>query len=110
MKKVIGGGLAAATATGALLFGAAPAQADESFLTCPGGRAGVANAASCAFANNVRYAYTHQPGSVVTAYSPVTDQYYSVQCGEGFSAQLSDGRTVRAARCVGGDIAVVWIW
>ena len=41
MKKLIVGGLAAATATatGALLFGAAPAQADESFLTCPAGMA-----------------------------------------------------------------------
>ena len=47
---------------------------------------------SCAFADNVRYSYLTQPGQVVTAYSPVTGQYYTMQCAEGFRAYLNNGR------------------
>ena len=39
-KTIIGGIAAAATATGALLFGAAPAHADV-FTMCPSGHEGV---------------------------------------------------------------------
>lgn len=73
MKKILIGGAAAATATGALLFGAAPAQADEGFIRCPSGRTGVATSVtSCAFADDVRFSYLSQGGPVVEAYSPVT--------------------------------------
>ena len=65
---------------------------------------------SCPFADNVRYSYLTQPGQVVTAYSPVTGQHYTMQCAEGFRAYLNNGTTVRSARWVGGNNAVVVIW
>ena len=116
MKKITKAALmggAAAAAIAATIGIAAPAQAyvDESFIVCPSGRSGVATSVtSCAFADNVRYSYLTQPGQVVTAYSPVTGQYYTMQCGEGFRAYLNNGTTVRSARCVGGNNAVVVIW
>ena len=79
MKKLIGGGLAAATATGALLFGAVPAQA-ESFIGCGYGAGIATSVTSCEFAQNVRYAWFHQPGRIIEAYSPVTGQYYTMYC------------------------------
>ena len=65
---------------------------------------------SCAFADNVRYSYLTQPGQVVTAYSPVTTQYYTMQCAGGFTAYLTNGAVVNSARCVGGNNAVVVVW
>jgi len=110
-KNIIGGIAAAATATGALLFGAAPAQADDGFIMCPSGRDGVATAVtSCPFADDVRFSYFTQDGQVVTAYSPVTGEYYEMQCAGGFYAHFITGMTVRSVRCVGGDNAVVVIW
>ena len=78
MKKLISGGLAAATATGALLLGAAPAHA-EGFLSLPLGTLRSSHLGDLLpFADNVRYSYFTQPGQVVTAYSPVTGQYYTM--------------------------------
>ena len=111
-KAALLGGTAAAVIA-ATIGVAAPAQAyvDEPFIVCPSGRSGVATSVtSCAFADNVRYSYLTQPGQVVTAYSPVTTQYYTMQCGEGFVAELNNGATVRSARCVGGNNAVVIVW
>ena len=65
---------------------------------------------SCAFADNVRYSYLTQPGQVVTAYSPVTGQYYTMQCAEGFRAYLNNGTTVRSARCVGWSMTTPMSW
>ena len=110
MKRLI---IAACAALAIGLGMAAPANAyvDETFLICPSHRSGVATSVtSCAFADNVRYAYRTQPGQVVTAYSPVTGQYYTMQCGEGFTAQLTNGALVNSARCVGGNNAVVIVW
>ena len=104
---------AAAAAIAGTVGVAAPAQAyvDEAFLICPSGSSGVATSVtSCAFADNVRYSYLTQPGQVVTAYSPVTGQYYTMQCGEGFRAYLNNGAIVNSARCVGGNNAVVVVW
>ena len=106
-------GGAAAAAIAATVGVAAPAQAyvDEAFLICPSGSSGVdTSVTSCAFADNVRYSYLTQSGQVVTAYSPVTGQHYTMQCAEGFRAYLNNGTTVRSARCVGGNNAVVVIW
>lgn len=56
------------------------AHADE-FNICPSGLTGVATAdTSCAFADNVRAAQLAQPGPIVSAYSPVTQQTYLMQC------------------------------
>jgi hypothetical protein len=110
MKKLIAAaGFGAAIATTVAL--APSANAYENFYVCPSGRSGVATTVtSCAFADNVRYSYLHENGHVVTAYSPVTEQFYNMQCGEGFVAELNNGATVRSARCVGGNNAVVIVW
>ena len=72
------GGAAAALAASLLL--ASPASADV-FTVCPSGMSGVAtDDTSCAFADNVRWAWYSQPGTIVTAYSPVTHQSYTMQC------------------------------
>lgn len=110
MKKLIGGGLAAVTATGALLLGAAPAQADDAFLSCGAGAGIASSVTSCEFAHNVRYAWFHQEGSVVLAYSPVTGQLYNMQCGTGFYATFNTGEVIDSIRCVGGNNAVVVVW
>ncbi|OBI82705.1 hypothetical protein A9X00_07090 [Mycobacterium sp. 1245805.9] len=65
---------------------------------------------SCAFADNVRRAYLVQGGPGVVAYSPVTGDTYTMECIGGFTAHLSDGRAVQAARCTGGNNAVVLVW
>ena len=109
-KKLIAGvmGAAAIAATVSL---APSANADEVFSVCPSGRSGVATTVtSCAFAEDVRYSYLSQGGPVVTAYSPMTGQFYNMQCGGGFRAYLNDGEVVRSVRCVGGNNAVVVLW
>ena len=79
-RTIIGGSAVTVIATGALLFAAAPAHTDE-FTVCPSGMSGVAtDDTSCAFADNVRWAWYSQPGTIVTAYSPVTHQSYTMQC------------------------------
>ena len=75
---------------------ASPASADN-FTICPSGMSGVTTAdTSCAFADNVRFAWYYQPGTIVTAYSPVTQQSYTMQC-------TPTGTTFwpEAKRCVG---------
>ena len=110
MKRLILAALAALS-IGLVAAPVASAYVDESFIMCPSGRSGVATAVtSCPFADNVRYSYLTQSGSVVRTYSPVTGQSYVMQCGEGFQAYFSNGATVRSARCVGGNNAVVVVW
>jgi hypothetical protein len=66
----------------AAIWLAADANADEWFDVCPSGSTGVATAdTSCAFADNVRAAFYAQPGWTVFAYSPVTGNIYTMQCG-----------------------------
>jgi hypothetical protein len=94
MKRALTGLMgAAAVATVAL----APTAGADVFNVCPSGMSGVATAdTSCAFADNVRWAWYSQPGTIVTAYSPVTQQAYTMQC-------TSTGTTLwyEAKRCVG---------
>ncbi len=59
----------------------APTAGADDFTVCPSGVTGVAtDDTSCAFAENVRSAWGARPGPVVTAFSPVTEQSYSMQC------------------------------
>ena len=96
MKKTTIGGAAAVTAAGAILMAAAPAQADV-FTVCPSGMSGVSTEdTSCAFADNVRFAWYAQPGTIVTAYSPITRQTYTMQC-----TPTSTTYWPEAKRCVG---------
>jgi hypothetical protein len=101
---------AAAIVAGALAFSPA-AHADEVVTVCSDGHSGVAQGqTSCAFAQNVRAAYFSSGGPVVAAYSPATGEVYTMQCAGGFLIRLSDGTLKTAARCVGGNNAVVWGW
>ena len=80
MKKILGAaGIGAAVIAGSLL-GAGSASA-ENFTVCPSGMSGVStDDTSCAFADNVRWAWYSQPGTIVTAFSPITNQTYTMQC------------------------------
>ena len=81
----------------------------ESFRLCPSGLTGVASAeTSCAFADNVRRSWYGQPGSVVTAYSPVTGRLYTMRC-----APADTDAWPTSKRCTGtnpqGDPLIVYI-
>jgi hypothetical protein len=81
----------------------------ESFKLCPSGLTGVASdETSCAFADNVRRAWYGQPGSVVTAYSPVTGRLYTMRC-----APADTDAWPTSKRCTGtnpqGDPLIVYI-
>ena len=96
MKKALAAaGIGAAVTIGSLV-GAGTASADN-FTVCPSGMSGVStDDTSCAFADNVRWAWYSQPGNPVTAYSPVTHQSYTMQC-----APMSTTFWSEAKRCVG---------
>lgn len=66
---------------------------------------------SCPFAAKVRAAYKAQTNAnaSVRAYSPVTEQHYTMQCLAGFKAATKDDHQVDAVRCFGGNNAVVVI-
>jgi hypothetical protein len=84
------------TTLAASLLLASPAGADV-FSVCPSGMSGVSTIdTSCAFADNVRWAWYSQSGSVVTAYSPVTSQTYTMQCAPATTTYWPE-----AKRCVG---------
>lgn len=105
---IVGLGLATA------ITQAAPAQA-EPLLSCPLTQAAVAGGeTSCEFAANVRYAWFHQPGNPVIAYSPVTHRLYSMMCVNGFTLQFPNlGINVsNATRCVDADggNAIAYVW
>ena len=88
--------LLAATAGTALTVGVAPAAADT-FTLCPSGMTGVVTEdTSCAFADNVRYSWYAQPGTIITAFSPKTGKTYKMQC----TSTMTDVWP-EAKRCVG---------
>jgi hypothetical protein len=94
-KKALLGGVAAGAVALSIAV-ASPASADV-FTVCPSGMSGVStDDTSCAFADNVRWAWYSQPGNIVTAYSPVTHQSYTMQC----TPAATTFWTV-AKRCVG---------
>ena len=96
MKKALAAAGIGAALTVGTLTGAGAANA-ENFNICPSGESGVSTAdTSCAFADNVRWAWYSQPGTIVTAYSPVTGLYYTMQC-----TSTSTTYWYEAKRCVG---------
>lgn len=104
--------LALAVTLGLSLGIAAPAQADaqEVFYECPSGHSGVVTmVTSCDFADNVRANFYRQDGWLIDAYSPVTGQFYTMQCGP-YLADMTDAIQIRATRCAGGNNAVVVFW
>lgn len=82
----------------------------EDITICPSGFSGVASEdTSCAFADNVRRSwYQSHPGSVVLAYSPITQQIYTMRCTPATTTAWPE-----AKRCVGqnphGATLVVYI-
>ena len=56
---------------------------------------------SCEFAQNVRYAWFHQPGRIIEAYSPVTGQYYTMYCDPNYTARMDTGRVYDSVHCEG---------
>lgn len=88
--------IAAVVAAAAGLVVAPTANADE-FTICPSGMSGVAtDDTSCAFADNVRYSWYAQPGTIITAFSPVTGDTYTMQCTSTLTNVWGE-----AKRCVG---------
>lgn len=88
---------------------AGQAHADP-FNICPSGHSGVMSGTptSCAFADNVHDAWFSQQSNPVTAYSPVTGQYYSMTC---VPRHLTvSGIHVDGWDCYGGNNAVVVLW
>lgn len=100
MKKLIA---VLALALSMALGLAAPAQAQEYIEYCPSGLSAVATTdTSCAFADNVFRAWYSQPGSTVYAWSPVTQQVYTMTCSPGIT-----DRWLEAKRCFGINSAGV---
>jgi hypothetical protein len=111
-KQLIGGGLAAAAVTGALLC-AAPAQAhDDVFTMCPSGNEGVVGGhTTCAFAENVQRAfYASGMSNDFIAYSPMTGERYEITCVGRYPAVFVTGETLISTRCYGGNGAEVVVW
>src|ERR1700743_1662805 len=89
-----------------------PANADESFDTCPSGNSGVATSVtSRPFADNVRGQYFAEGGgrTLLVVYSPVTGEQYEVRCDPAIS-HFNDGTSKTTVRCTGGNDAVVVFW
>lgn len=92
-KATLAAGAAALTTA---FVTAAPAHADQ-FTICPSGMTGVVTEdTSCAFADNVRYSWYAQPGTIITAFSPKTGQTYTMQCTNTMTDVWRN-----AKRCVG---------
>src|ERR1700744_1894936 len=109
MRKLL---IAAAALTFLALGLANPANADESFDTCPSGNSGVATSVtSCAFADNVRGQYFAEGGGgpLFVVYSPITGEQYEVRCDPAIS-HFNDGTSKTTVRCTGGNDAVVVFW
>lgn len=102
--------IATAAVAGALVAAAPSAQADYVFNACPSGRTGVASTVtSCAFADNVRYAWYGQGINPVAAYSPTTGLVYSMYCTSATN-RLNNGLVTDGYLCEGGNNARVVIF
>ena len=95
LTKLVAGAIGATAVAAAVSL--APSASAEVFDLCPSLESGVSTAdTSCAFADSVRWAWYSQPGTIVTAYSPVTGKFYTMQC-----TQTSTTYWYEAKRCVG---------
>jgi hypothetical protein len=103
----------------ALLGFVVPAHADVSWIaTCPEQvnipngfqHSGVGNDhTTCSFAENVRLGFAAHPGWTVVAPSPVTGEFYTMDCRR-VPGTLPNGVPVENVRCQGGNDAVVGLW
>jgi hypothetical protein len=103
----------------ALLGFVVPAHADVSWIApCPEEvyiptgfqHSGVGNDhTTCSFAENVRLGFAAHPGWTVVAPSPVTGEFYTMDCRR-VPGTLPNGVPVENVRCQGGNDAVVGLW
>jgi len=102
MTRALGSLVAIGIGALAVGIGTPVANADE-FTLCPSGMTGTASEdTSCAFAESVRAARIAQAGTVVSAWSPVTQQSYTMQC-----TTWATNSWPNAERCVGANPAGV---
>jgi len=87
----------------------APTASAEDVNTCPSGMTGVVTAdTSCAFAENVRAAwYAQPPGAVVTAYSPVTQGTYAMQCAPTVTDLWPEAQRCSGTNYYGANLVVL---
>ncbi|WP_131812161.1 hypothetical protein [Mycobacterium mantenii] len=82
----------------------------ENIYVCDGHSAVATTVTTCDFAHNVAVTYILEGGpSILRAYSPATGETYTMQCQPGDSVRIG-GVILPAARCVGGNNAVVWVF
>jgi hypothetical protein len=113
MKKFLAAAGVGAALTVGGLAGISPAHADFVFNVCGSGLDGVVagTPTSCPFADNVRASYFSYGGPMVQAWSPVTEQYYMMDCSNGnYIAHLAYGGTHPAVLCTGGNDAAVVVF
>jgi hypothetical protein len=105
------GGLAALVAAGAIAVTASPSARADLFTMCPDGHEGVVGGhTSCLFAQNVRDGYFRW-GTHFRAYSPVTGEWYIVDCDPRWkSAYFEAGVVVSSINCYASSNAEVVIW
>jgi len=98
MTRALGALAAIGIAALAVGIGTPAARADE-FTLCPSGMTAIASeGTSCEFADSVRAARIAQPGTVVNAWSPVSQQSYTMQC-----TTWATNSWPTAERCVGAN-------
>ena len=85
---------------------------DNNWLFCDDGHSAAFKATtSCAFAKEVRKEFEKDPRETVVAKSPVTKQTYEMECSSmGDTTVIWAEHEFEAARCEGGNDAVVYIY
>lgn len=85
---------------------------DNNWLFCDDGHSAAFKATtSCAFAKEVRKEFEKDPRETVVAKSPVTKQTYEMECSSmGDTTVIWAEHEFEAARCEGGNNAVVYIY
>lgn len=86
---------------------------EQIFVMCPGGGEGVVGGhTTCAFADNVRRAfYACGRCNEFTAFSPVTNEEYAMECETDYIAHFTNGAALPATRCdTESSNAEVVIW
>ncbi|NLI86216.1 MAG: hypothetical protein GX440_12690 [Propionibacterium sp.] len=80
---------------------AAPKWPPDDATLCPGtGAVAVNSVTSCQFADNVADAFSRAGVGTIQAYSPVTHQYYTMDCSAVEASIIT---------CTGGNNAQVWL-
>ena len=88
----------------------APGASAESVTVCPSELSGVATAdTSCGFADNVRAAWIARPEAVVYAFSPVTQQSYTMNCSATATDLWPNGQRCSGVNTFGVNLVVYFL-